>query len=230
MLDFVPNHMAPDHRVDRRAPGLFRPWQRGRPGARAAELLPGADPQGRAAAGPWPRPVFRRLARHAAARLRQPGPAAGDDRRAGAHRRAVRRCPVRHGDAGPARRVREHLGHRGGALLAQGHRRGAAQPSRLLLHGRGLLGPGVDDAAAGIRLHLRQEALRPACARAMPGRCASISMRRWTTRTRWPASWRTTTSRAPRRRSSPRFTRPRRSSPFWRRGCASCTRGNARAA
>ena len=33
--------------------------------------------------------------------------------------------------------------------------------SGLLLHGRGLLGPGMDATAAGIRLHLRQAAVRP---------------------------------------------------------------------
>ena len=40
----------------------------------------------------------------------------------------------------------------------------AARPragSGLLLHGRGVLGPGMDDAATGIRLRLRQAALRP---------------------------------------------------------------------
>ena len=36
-----------------------------------------------------------------------------------------------------------------------------AQAPALQVHGRGLLGPGMDDAAAGVRLHLRQAALRP---------------------------------------------------------------------
>ena len=38
LLDFVPNHTARDHRWVDRAPGVLRPRQRGRPGARAAEL------------------------------------------------------------------------------------------------------------------------------------------------------------------------------------------------
>ena len=91
-------------------------------------------------------------------------------------------------------------GIRGPAVLAEGDPARARARSRLLLHGRGLLGPGMDAPAAGIRLRLRQAALRPPPRTATPGRCASISTRAWITRTSWPASWRTTTSRGPRRR------------------------------
>ena len=52
-----------------------------------------------------------------------------------------------------------------------------------------------------------------------PGRCANTSMRGWITRTNWPASWKTTTSRGRRRRSRLEFMRPRRSSPSSRRVC-----------
>ncbi len=55
-----------------------------------------------------------------------------------------------------------------GALLAASHRARARAGARLLLHGRGLLGPRMDAAAAGIRLHLRQAAVRPASRRARP--------------------------------------------------------------
>ncbi len=101
--------------------------------------------------GPRPRPVLRRLARHAAAQLRQGAAAAGDDRRAAAHRRPVRRPALRHGHAAAARGLRAHLGAAQRALLAEGHRRGAPSAARLQLHGRGLLGPGMDAAAAGLR-------------------------------------------------------------------------------
>ena len=48
------------------------------------------------------------------------------------------------------------------ALLAGGDPARAGAGPRLLLHGRGLLGPRMDAAAAGVRLHLRQAAVRPA--------------------------------------------------------------------
>ena len=99
----------------------------------------------------------------------------------------------------------------------------------LLLHGRGLLGPRVDDAAAGVRLRVRQAALRPpargaraAGARALPGRARLPGPGS-------PASWRTTTSRAPRRRFRPASTRRRRSSRTCRRACGSSTRDSSRA-
>ena len=43
MLDFVPNHMAPDHPWVDEHPGLFCPWQRVGLGSRTAELLAGAN-------------------------------------------------------------------------------------------------------------------------------------------------------------------------------------------
>ena len=52
--------------------------------------------------------------------------------------------------------------------------RPAAHPG-LRLHGRGVLGPRVDAAAAGLRLHLRQAPLRPPARAATRGRCASTS-------------------------------------------------------
>ena len=113
MLDFVPNHMAPDHpgstsirttlsmaaRADlARAPQNYcRVQTKNGP----LVLAYGRDP------------YFDGLAGHAAAQLRQPGNAASDDRRAGEHRRAMRRRALRHGHAGLAGGVRTHLGHPG---------------------------------------------------------------------------------------------------------------------
>ena len=80
---------------------------------------------------------------------------------------------------------------------------GAGAGAGLLLHGRGLLGPRMDAAAAGLRLRLRQAALRPPARGARRGRCASTSTPGSTTRTSSPGSWRTTTSRGRRRRFAP---------------------------
>jgi glycosidase len=68
MLDFVPNHTALDH-----------PWVEDHPEYYVAgtEVDLAREPRnrqaggGRAAAGPWPRSEFSRLAGHAAARLQQ---------------------------------------------------------------------------------------------------------------------------------------------------------------
>ena len=79
-----------------------------------------------------------------------------------ARRRPVRRRPLRHGDARPAGGLRADVGHRHHAVLAAGH---GCRPRRapwLPLPRRGLLGSRVDAPAAGLRLHLRQAALRPA--------------------------------------------------------------------
>ncbi len=146
--------------------GLLRAGHGDRPGAGAAELHLGQANARRSAAGARPRPVLPRLARHAAAGLRQPGHPGGDDRRAAEDRRAVRRRALRHGDAGAARGLRADLGPPGAAVLARGDPAGAGAAAGLPLHGRGVLGPRVDDAAAGVRLRLRQAALRPPARRA----------------------------------------------------------------
>ena len=52
-------------------------------------------------------------------------------------------------------------------------RGGATGASRLHLHGRGLLGSRMDPAAAGLRLLLRQAAVRPPAGRQRSGRCAA---------------------------------------------------------
>ena len=74
----------------------------------------------------------------------------------------MRRRALRHGHARAARRLRADLGTPGAAVLAGGDPARAGAGSGLPLHGRGLLGSRMDDAAAGLRLRLRQAALRPA--------------------------------------------------------------------
>ncbi len=76
MLDFVPNHMAPDHPWVDEHPDYFVQGSESDLGARTAQLLSSPSDSRPAGAGLRPRSVLRRLARHAAARLRQPGIAA----------------------------------------------------------------------------------------------------------------------------------------------------------
>ena len=160
ILDYVPNHVAPDHPVDDGAPGLLRPRDRGgargSPGAfvrtSAGVLANGKDPY----FAPWPDVVQLNAF---SAGLRD-----GGDRDAAVDRSAVRRRPLRHGDADDQRGLRPYVGRAGGpaagcGLLADDHLRGQADPSRPGVHRRGLLGHGVDPAAAGFRLLLRQAPL-----------------------------------------------------------------------
>ena len=113
MLDFVPNHMAPDHPWVDEHPEYFVAGQRGaiwraHP-QNYSECHTSARPAG---AGLRPRPV-----------LSPAGPTRCSSTTATRHlqqamigelvqdRRAVRRRALRHGDAGAARRVRTDLGH-----------------------------------------------------------------------------------------------------------------------
>ena len=176
-------------------------------------------------------PVLPRLARHAAAQLRQPGHAGGDDRRAAEDRRAVRRRALRHGHAGPARRLRADLGQlRPRPFWPKATRRVRRARSRTSASWPRSTGTWSGRCSSRASTTPTTSGSTTACARATPGRCASISTPGSTTRTSWPASWRTTTSRGPRRRSRRTCTRPRPSSPSCRPGCASSTRASSRAA
>ena len=210
ILDFVPNHMAPDHPWVDEHPDFFVSGTEEQLAAQPQNYRRVGQAAGRAHPGLRARPVLRRLAGHAAAELRQPGAAGGHARRAPADRAASATasaatwrcwcCP------------RSSSGR--GAIAAprrSGPRRprpSAAERPRLPLPGRGLLGPRVDPPAAGLRLHLRQAALRPPGSRATPARSASTSSPASTSRTTWRASSRTTTSRGPRPRSRPTCTGP----------------------
>ena len=110
VLDFVPNHMAPDHAWVAEHPDFFVAGTEEQLAAAAPELLPRGDGPGHARPGVRARPVLRRLAGHAPAELRQPRASGGDARRARADRPPVRRRPLRHGDARPAGGLRENLG------------------------------------------------------------------------------------------------------------------------
>ncbi len=66
------------------------------------------------------------------------------------------------------------LGHSGRPLLAEGDRGRAARASAFPVHGGGLLGSGMDDAAARLRLRVRQAPLRPPARCARTAVCASI--------------------------------------------------------
>ena len=100
-----------------------------------------------------------------------------------------------------ARTWGERAGRAGGGVLAGADRARQARAPGLPVHRRGLLGHGVDAAAAGLRLLLRQAALRPARARGRRRRSAATCRPTAPTRSGCCASSRTTTSRAPPRRS-----------------------------
>ena len=160
ILDFVPNHVAPDH-----------PWVSDHPeyfiqgSAEDARNDPesfiefggkvfacGRDPYFPA----WP-DVLQLNAF-------QPGAPAGGDRDDLGDRRTVRRHPVRHGHAPAERHLRAYLGgpRRSQArrrLLEDGDPGDQGTASGVQVHRRGVLGPGVGTAAAGFRLLLRQETL-----------------------------------------------------------------------
>ena len=130
MLDFVPNHMGLDHPWIEDHPEYFISRHRTRPRPRSAELHLGQTQARRSAVGLRPRSVLSRLARHAAAQLRQPGHARSDDRRAGEDRRAMRRRALRHGHAGLARSVRTNLGPARAARSGRRRRSECASKSR----------------------------------------------------------------------------------------------------
>ena len=108
MLDFVPNHMAPDHPWVEDHPEHFVKGTRTStsPG-RAAELHRGRAARRGTSCSPWAAILAPpELARHAAAQLPPIPDAGGDDRRARPYRRSMRRRPLRHGDARPSRSLR----------------------------------------------------------------------------------------------------------------------------
>ena len=153
--------------MDRLAPGL--PADRHRGGARArtprrscappaAWSAKGRDPY----FAPWPDVVAAQRVRARPARRRR--------RDADRDRRPVRRAALRHGDADDQRGLRAHVGRAGRAgaadrLLAHADRAHQGRAPGLPVHRRGVLGHGVDAAAAGLRPLLRQAPLRPAGAR-----------------------------------------------------------------
>ena len=125
ILDFVPNHIAPDHPWWREHPEFFVTGD-ARPTS-AATRARSCGPRRRAR--PRAGPVVPRLARRGAARRVPPGLARRRSTPCG-DRRPVRRRALRHGDAGDRRRVRPDLGRprrrrAGRPSSGRGHRRGA---------------------------------------------------------------------------------------------------------
>ena len=189
--------------VGGRAPGLVRGGQRGAPRPPAAELRAGGDGDGERVLAygrdpyfdGWP-DTFQLNYGNPACR-RRCSASCGGSRRSATASAATWRCSS----------CPEVFERTWGIASAPFWPRATATVQRrrpgLPLHGRGLLGPRVDAAAAGLRLHLRQAALRPARARRTRGPCASTSSRASTSRTGSRASSRTTTSRARPRRSRP---------------------------
>ena len=173
MLDFVPNQTALDHPWVGSIPiSTSKAASRRLP--RRPQTIAGSTPsRGRASwpmvaiptspAGPircsWTMPMRRCRQRRGTA--------------TGANRRTMRRPALRHGDARPAGRLPAHLGPDAGALLAEGDRGRTRGASRLHVPGRSLLGPRRGAAAAGLRLLLRQAAVRPPS----PGRGSTPSAR-----------------------------------------------------
>ena len=169
LLDFVPNHVAPDHPWTQAHPEYFvrgSAEDLARDPASFLRVSGGVLANGRDPYFPaWP-DVVQLNAFSPALRAAAIGDADVDCG-------AVRRRPLRHGDADDERHVRAHLGRarrakaRRRVLDGRDPRREERAP-RLPVHRRGLLGPRVGAAAAGLRLLLRQAALRPPRARRQP--------------------------------------------------------------
>ena len=177
MLDFVPNHTGLDHPWVEEHSGVLCQGNRAGTCSGTAELhLDQAQARG-LAAGLWPRSVLSRLARCLATRLQQSGHARSDDRRVAEDCRPVRCGALRYGDARLAGRLRAHVGQGRPTVLARCHPTRAGEGPRVSLHGGGLLGPRMDDAAAGFRLRVRQTTVRPPARRSRPAGARAFSCR-----------------------------------------------------
>ena len=106
VLDYVPNHVAPDHPWVTDEPRAVHPRSRTRRGGGSGRVDDGGRPRSRAGT----RPVLPALARCRATQRVLPGPASGDGERACRHRGPVRRDPLRHGHADDQPGVRRNLG------------------------------------------------------------------------------------------------------------------------
>ena len=114
------------------------------------------------------------------------------------------------------------------ALLAEGHPARARAGSRTSASWPRSTGTWNGRSSSRGSITRTTNGCTTASATAMPARCASTSAPGWTTRTRWPAFWRTTTSRGRRPLSRRECTRPRRSSRSCPLVCGSSTRVNSR--
>ena len=203
MLDFVPNHTAPDHPWVEQHPDYYVAGTEADLARAPHNYTRVSTPRRRTGAGARTRPVLRRLARHAATRLRNP---ATQEAMRGELLRIAGQCDgVRcdmamlvlpdvfertWGRRAPlfwpetTRRVREQVPGSASWPRSTGTSNGPCSS-------RGSTTPTTSGSTI-------------ACATATPGRCASICTPASTIRTSWRVSWRTTTSRAPPQRSRPR--------------------------
>ena len=159
------------------APRVLHPGQRGRSGARAAELRAAGSSGAASDPGLRPRSVLRRLAGHLAAQLPPRRLARGADRASsGASPSAATACAAtwrcccsRRSSQrtwGDRARPRDGSPPKDKPFWPDAIARDQAPAPRVHVHRRGLLGHGVGAAAGGLRLHLRQAPLRSAaCAR-----------------------------------------------------------------
>ena len=175
LLDFVPNHMAPDHAwVERHTDYLVHGSESDLANAPANYCRVQTAEGTRVLA--YGRDPYSRVARYTP--LDYGNPALQEAMIAELLRIAGQCDGVRCDMAMLVLpEVLRDVGHQGSALLADGDPTGARAGSRLLLHGRGLLGPRMGAAPAGLRLRIRQTPVRPlarrpcsAGARAFPRR------------------------------------------------------------
>ena len=212
ILDYVPNHVAPDHA-----------WTATRPecllAGSEAELAEHPEafvrtPGGIFARGrdpyfpPWPDVV--QLDAFA------PCPARGGRRDADRHRGAVRRAALRHGDADDQRGVRPHVGRTGRAgarrgVLAAAHRPGQGGPSRSSPSSPRPTGTWNGRCSSRASTSATTSACTTGSSTTRPSRCAATSRPMPPIRRACCGSSRTTTSRARQRPSGPRRRAPRRS-------------------
>ncbi len=106
ILDYVPNHVAPDHPWTTEHPDYF---------IRGTEAELEAEPEAFIQYRRWSArerqgPVLRSLAGRRSAECVLARVADGGDRDPGLDRRSVRRCPLRHGDVDDQRGIRAYVG------------------------------------------------------------------------------------------------------------------------
>ncbi len=183
LLDFVPNHLSPDHRWVRERPEYF---VHGTAEAFLHARKTIASSKRRGGRGFWrtDATLLRRVVGHGAAQLSTRRMPRGDDPGIAARRRTVRWRPLRHGHAAVAGCVSTNVGrprpaigrHAPGrhVVLAGGDRRDSHASAGLPVHGGGLLGPGVDAATVGVRFHVRQALVRPVARAGCVGRAGSF--------------------------------------------------------
>ena len=219
MLDFVPNHTAPDH-----------PWVKSNPDyyVQGGEEQIGGAPQnymrvdtdrgpqilahGRDPNYPgWPDTLQLDYA--------NPQLQNGANRRIDRHRGQMRRRSLRHGDAGSARGFPAHLGRRPGALLGRRRRRRCAARIRPSPSWRRSIGTSNGRCSSRASTIATTRGSMIGCSPAMSDPSATTFAPVSTTRTSSPDSWRTTTSPAPRPHSNGRSIARRRRSLSCRLGC-----------